>query len=49
MKSYIIVWYDKDSKDFNNDNYDCLSKSEAVIKFYQNHDDNAVITNIIEL
>ena len=49
MKSYIIVWYDKDVKDFNNDNYDCISKSEAVRKFYCNHDNNAVIINIIEL
>lgn len=49
MKDYIIVWYDNFTTDFNNDNYADIAKSEAVKKFYRNHDNNAVIINIIEL
>lgn len=49
MKGFIIVWYDNRDRDFNNDNYQNLSKSEAIKKFYENHDRNAVIINIIEL
>lgn len=49
MKEFIIVWYDNIEKDFNNDNYQSLSKSEAIKKFYENHDVNAVLINIIEI
>ena len=49
MKEFIIVWYDNIDKDFNNDNYQSLSKSEAIKEFYENHNRNAVIINIIEL
>ena len=49
MKGFIIVWYDNIDKDFNNDNYQSLSKSETIKEFYKNHNENAVIINIIEI
>ena len=49
MNSYIIVWYNNTDKDFNNDCYERVTKSEAVKKFYNTHDNNAIIINIIEL
>ena len=49
MKKFIIVWYDKLEQDFDNDTYEGVSKSEAVRRFHDNHDENAVIVNIIDL
>lgn len=49
MKRFIIVWYDKIEQDFDNNTYDCVSKSEAIKRFYSNHSENAVLINIIEL
>lgn len=49
MNDIIIVWFDSIEKDFYNDNYQGLSKSEAIKKFYENHDVNSVLINIIEL
>ena len=49
MKAFIIVWFDNIDKDFNNDNYQAVSKTEAIKQFYNNHYDNAIIINIIEL
>ena len=49
MKRFIIVWYDNIEKDFCNDQYQGLSKSEAIKTFYKYHNENAVIVNIIDL
>lgn len=49
MKSFIIVWFDNIEKDFGNDQYQGLSKSEAINEFYKNHSENAVLVNIIDL
>lgn len=50
MTNYIIVWYDNDTKAFNNDYYyETISKTEAIKRFYYNHDNNAIIINIIEV
>lgn len=49
MKRFIIVWYDRAERDFDNDTYEGVTKSEAIRKFYNNHNENAVIVNIIDL
>ena len=49
MTDFIIVWYHNIEQDFNNDQYSGLSKSEAIKEFYKNHDENAILINIIEL
>ena len=49
MNNFIIVWFDNIEKDFCNDQYQGLSKSEAIKEFYKNHSENAVLINIIEL
>ena len=49
MNNFIIVWFDNIEKDFCNDQYQGLSKSEAIKKFYENHDVTAVLINIIEI
>ena len=48
MKRFIIVWYDNIEHDFDNDNYEGVTKSEAIRRFYDNHNENAVIVNIID-
>lgn len=49
MKRFIIVWYDKAERDFNNYTYDGATKSEAVKRFKEGHTENDVIVNIIDL
>ena len=49
MKRFIIVWYDNVEKDFDNDTYEGVTKSEAIRRFYNNHNENVVIINIIDL
>lgn len=49
MYNFIIVWFDNLCKDFNNDNYQGVSKAEAIRQFYNNHDNNAIIINIIDI
>ena len=49
MKEFIIVWFDNIDKDFNNDHYRNESKSDAIKQFYNNHNCDVVLINIIEL
>ena len=49
MNSIIIVWYDNNCGEFYNDNYDNISKSEAVKNFYNSHNNDAVLINVIDL
>lgn len=49
MNQYIVVWFDNVNKEFNNDHYMNVSKQEAITMFYENHDNSAVLINIIEI
>ena len=48
MKQYIVVWFDKTTKEFDNDHYMNVSKLEAITMFYEHHS-SAVLINIIEI
>ena len=49
MKEFIIVYFDNINNVFNNDEYENISKAEAIKAFRTLHDASDVIINIIEI